>query len=197
MRVVPKPYLYCNKRKRRGAERIDQGRSPRGGLRVRRAGSGGARPSFSGVSPKAGTGRPAPVGRARERRRPSRPPRRAEARKRRDRGSVASMDRGEAPGLRLGSACGPGRSAGTAGRPRIRAGAKRQLGGSLPPGIPPSPSALPRWSCRHPVCGSVSRPRRGGGAYNTELVAAKGPSPDGEAPRGPRDGRQKLSEKSS
>ena len=55
--------------------------------------------------------------------------------------------------------------------------------------------ALPRWSCRHPVCGRVSRPRVAGGAYNTELAAAKGRSPEGGAPRGPRDGREKLSEK--
>ena len=61
----------------------------------------------------------------------------------------------------------------------------------------PAPSALPRWSCRHPVRGRVSRPRRAGGAYNTELAAAKGRSPEGGAPRGPRDGREKLSEKSS
>ena len=59
------------------------------------------------------------------------------------------------------------------------------------------PSAPPRWSCRHPVCGRVSRTRGAGGAYNTELAAAKGRSPEGGAPRGPRDGREKLSEKSS
>ena len=35
------------------------------------------------------------------------------------------------------------------------------------------------------------------GAYNTELAAAKGKSPEGGAPCGPRDGREKLSEKSS
>ena len=89
--------------------------------------------------------------------------------------AVASMGRGEAPGL--------------------RGGAKRQVGGSPPAPHPPVPSALPRWSCRHPVCGRVSRPRRAGGAYNTELAAAKGRSPEGGAPRGPRDGREKLSEK--
>ena len=165
MRVVPKPYLYCNKRKRRGAERIDQGRSPRGGPRGRRAGSGGARPSFSGVSPKAGTGRPrAPVGRAPERRRPSRPPRRAKARKRRASGVVPYMDRGETLGARCDYVYGPGRNA-SSGAPSRRES-------------PPSPSALPRWSCRHPVCGRVSRPRRGGGAYNTELVAAEGKAPE-------------------
>ena len=43
---------------------------------------------------------------------------------------------------------------------------------------PGTPSALPRRSCRHPVCGRVSRPRRGGGAYNTELVAAEGKAPE-------------------
>ena len=59
------------------------------------------------------------------------------------------------------------------------------------------PPAPPRWSCRHPVRGRVSRPRRAGGAYNAELAAAKGRSPEGGAPRGPRDGREKLSEKSS
>ena len=62
---------------------------------------------------------------------------------------------------------------------------------------PPSARAPPRWSCRHPVCGRVSRTRGAGGAYNTELAAAKGRSPEGGAPRGPRDGRKKLSEKSS
>ena len=177
--AVPKPYLYRNERKRPGAERIDQGRSPRGGPRVRRAGSGGGRP-FLAMSPKAGTERPrAPVARAPERRRSSRPPRRAEARKRRASGAVMHGGRSEAPRLRGCSIYGPRRSAGTAGRPRMRGGAKRLAKGSLAPGIPSVPSALPRWSCRHPVCGRVSRPRRGGGAYNNELVAAKGRSPEG------------------
>ena len=76
----------------------------------------------------------------------------------------------------------------------MRGGAKRPADAALPP---ETPSAPPRWSCRHPVCGRVSRPRRAGGAYNTELAAAKGRSPEGGAPRGPRDGREKLSEKSS
>ena len=79
----------------------------------------------------------------------------------------------------------------------MRGGAKRQPDAALPSEIPRHPSAPPRWSCRHPVCGRVSRPRRAGGAYNTELAAAKGRSPEGGAPRGPRDGREKLSEKSS
>ena len=75
--------------------------------------------------------------------------------------AVASMGRGEAPGL--------------------RGGAKRQVDAALR--LRP-PSALPRWSCRHPVCGRVSRPRVAGGAYNTELAAAKGRSPEGGgAPR--------------
>ena len=72
--------------------------------------------------------------------------------------------------------------------PGLRAGTKRQPDAAIP-------SAPPRWSCRHPVCGRVSRPRRAGGAYNTELAAAKGRGPEGGAPRGPRDGREKLSEK--
>ena len=88
--------------------------------------------------------------------------------------AVAPMGRGETPGPR-----------GEAKRPADAALRLRP------------PSALPRWSCRHPVCGRVSRPRRAGGAYNTELAAAKGRSPEGGAPRGPRDGREKLSEKSS
>ena len=97
----------------------------------------------------------------------------------------------QAPDLRGGRAYGPGRNAGAAGR------------GEAPTRCRPSartarhPSAPPRWSCRHPVCGRVSRPRRAGGAYNAELAAAKGRSPEGGAPRGPRDGREKLSEKSS
>ena len=72
----------------------------------------------------------------------------------------------------------------------MRGGAKRQPDAAIP-------SALPRWSCRHPVCGRVSRTRGARGAYNTELAAAKGRGPEGGAPRGPRDGREKLSEKSS
>lgn len=79
----------------------------------------------------------------------------------------------------------------------MRGGAKRQPDAALPAPHPHVPSALPRWSCRHPVCGRVSRTRGAGGAYNTELAAAKGRSPEGGAPRGPRDGREKLSEKSS
>ena len=79
----------------------------------------------------------------------------------------------------------------------MRGGAKRRPDAALPSASPPSAFAPPRWSCRHPVCGRVSRPRRAGGAYNTELAAAKGLSPEGGAPRGPRDGRKKLSEKSS
>ena len=79
----------------------------------------------------------------------------------------------------------------------MRAGAKRQPDAAQAPEITPSSSAPPRWSCRHPVCGRVSRPRRAGGAYKTELAAAKGRGPEGGAPRGPRDGREKLSEKSS
>ena len=95
----------------------------------------------------------------------------------------------QAPGLWGGSIYGPRRSARTAGRGETP-------GRCRPPAShPPFPSALPRWSCRHPVCGRVSRPRRAGGAYNTELAAAKGRSPEGGAPRGPRDGREKLSEK--
>ena len=104
----------------------------------------------------------------------------------------------QAPDLRGGCVYGhgPRRNAGTAGRPCMRAGAKRQPDAALPPASP-APSAPPRWSCRHPVCGRVSRPRRAGGAYNTELAAAEGRGPEGGAPRGPRDGREKLSEKSS
>ena len=94
----------------------------------------------------------------------------------------------QAPDLRGGRVYGPGRNAGAAGRGKTP-------GRCRPPAR--SPSASPRWSCRHPVCGRVFRPRRAGGAYNTELAAAKGRSPEGGAPRGPRDGRKKLSEKSS
>ena len=103
----------------------------------------------------------------------------------------------QAPDLRGGRAYGPGRNARIAGRPRMRGGAKRPADAALPPEPPPSASAPPRWSCRHPVCGRVSRTRGARGAYNTELAAAKGRSPEGGASRGPRDGRQKLSEKSS
>ena len=101
-------------------------------------------------------------------------PRRAETRKRRTSGAVASMDmdRAETPGL--------------------RGGAKRQPDAALPPESPAIPSAPPRWSCRHPVCGRVSRTRRAGGAYTTELAAAKGRSPEGGAPRGPRDCRKNF-----
>ena len=70
----------------------------------------------------------------------------------------------------------------------MRGGAKRQPDAAIP-------SAPPRWSCRHPVCGRVSRPRRAGGAYNTELAAAKGRSPEGGAPRGPRDSRKNFLKK--
>ena len=97
----------------------------------------------------------------------------------------------QAPDLRGGRVYGPGRNAGAAGR------GETPGRGLIPRPASPAPSALPRWSCRHPVCGRVSRPRRAGGAYNTELAAAKGRSPEGGAPRGPRDGREKLSEKSS
>ncbi len=82
-------------------------------------------------------------------------------------------------------------------RPRMRGGAKRPADAAQAPASPPSARAPPRWSCRHPVCGRVSRTRGAGGAYNTELAAAKGRGPEGGAPRGPRDGREKLSEKSS
>ena len=94
----------------------------------------------------------------------------------------------QAPDLRGGRVYGPGRNAGAAVRGKTP-------GRCRPPAR--HPSALPRWSCRHPVCGRVSRPRVARGAYNTELAAAKGRSPEGGAPRGPRDGREKLSEKSS
>ena len=94
-----------------------------------------------------------------------RPPQRVEARKRRASGAVASMDRSEAPGLRAVMSMDRGETP-------VR-------GLASCPASPPSTSALPRRSCRHPVCGRVSRPRRAGGAYNTELVAAKGRGPDG------------------
>ena len=137
-----------------------QRESTRDGRRGAARAEGGRAPEaavflFSGCPPKAGTGRPrAPAGRAPERRRSSRPP------------------------------GGPRRaSAGPPGLLRLWTGAKRQFRAPFPPRIPPRlPSALPRRSCRHPVCGRVSRPRRGGGAYNTELVAAKGPSPEAMRP---------------
>ena len=84
---------------------------------------------------------------------------------------------------------------GDAGRPCMRGGAKRQPDAAQAPEITPSARAPPRWSCRHPVCGRVSRPRGAGGAYNTELAAAKGRSPEGGAPRGPRDGRKNFLKK--
>ena len=77
----------------------------------------------------------------------------------------------------------------------MRGGAKRQPDAALPAPHPHGPSALPRWSCRHPVCGRVSRTRGAGAAYNTELAAAKGRSPEGGAPRGPRDGRKNFLKK--
>ena len=97
-------------------------------------------------------------------------------------GAAAPMGRGETPGLRGGPHAGRGEAPARC-RPSARTARH--------------PSAPPRWSCRHPVCGRVSRPRGAGGAYNAELAAAKGRSPEGGAPRGPRDGREKLSEKSS
>ena len=78
--------------------------------------------------------------------------------------------------------------------PGLRGGAKRQPDAAQAP-EPPSARAPPRWNCRHPVCGRVSRTRRAGGAYNTELAAAKGRSPEGGAPRGPRDGRKNFLKK--
>ena len=74
----------------------------------------------------------------------------------------------------------------------MRGGAKRQ-----PDAVqaPETSSALPRWSCRRPVCGRVSRPRGARGAYTAELAAAKGKSPEGGAPRGPRDGRKNFLKK--
>ena len=98
----------------------------------------------------------------------------------------------QAPDLRGGCVYGPGpsRNAWAPGAARMRGGAKRPADAAIP-------SAPPRWSCRHPVRGRVSRTRRARGAYNAELAAAKGRSPEGGAPRGPRDGREKLSEKSS
>ena len=89
---------------------------------------------------------------------------------------VAPMGRGETPGP--------------------RGEAKRLADAALPPETPPSPrSAALELSASCVRAGF--RPRRAGGAYNTELAAAKGRSPEGGAPRGPRDGREKLSEKSS
>ena len=72
-------------------------------------------------------------------------------------GAVMNAGRSEAPG------------------PRGEAPARRR-----PP--PETTSAPPRWSCRHPVRGRVSRPRGARGAYNTELAAAKGRSPEGGGP---------------
>ena len=76
----------------------------------------------------------------------------------------------------------------------MRDGAKRQPDAALPPAILP----LHRAGVVGILCAG-GFPARGapGGAYNAELAAAKGKSPEGGAPRGPRDGRQKLSEKSS
>ena len=77
----------------------------------------------------------------------------------------------------------------------MRGGAKRQPDAALPPEPPAIPSAPSGWSCRHPVRGRVSRTRGAGGAYNTELAAAKGRSPEGGAPRGFRDGRANFLKK--
>lgn len=89
----------------------------------------------------------------------------------------------QAPDLRGGRAYGLGRNA----RP-------------TPPKRPnrPRPPPLYRAGVVGILCaGGFPAPGAPGGAYNTELVAAKGKSPEGGAPRGPRDGREKLSEKSS
>ncbi len=77
----------------------------------------------------------------------------------------------------------------------MRGGAKRQPDAARIPAI-----SLPlyRAGVVGILCaGGFPARRAPGGAYNTELAAAKGRSPEGGAPRGPRDGRQKLSEKSS
>ena len=79
----------------------------------------------------------------------------------------------------------------------MRGGAKRQPDAALPP-EPPAILPLRRAGVVGILCaGGFPAPWGAGGAYNTELAAAKGRSPEGGAPRGPRDGRQKLSEKSS
>lgn len=168
-------------------ERIDQERSPRG-LPARKAGGpGGGRSSLGRL-----------------------PPPREAWRKR----TGESRRQGEAPLAWRRRGRPPARRQAPISlliyrklnRPRLWAGAKRRGCGAgrsaspMPPKRPkppPSARAPPRWSCRHPVCGRVSRTRGAGGAYNTELAAAKGRGPEGGAPRGPRDGRKKLSEKSS
>ena len=109
-------------------------------------------------------------------------PRRAETRKRRISGAVASMDmdRGETPGLRGGLAYGAGRSA-----------------SPMPPKRPksPHPPALHPAGVVGILCAGGKPARAAPGAYNTELAAAKGRSPEGGAPRGPRDGRKNFLKK--
>ena len=76
----------------------------------------------------------------------------------------------------------------------MRGGAKRQPDAALRLRPPP----LYRAGVVGILCaGGFPAPGAPGGAYNTELAAAKGKSPEGGEPRGPRDGREKLSEKSS
>ena len=91
-------------------------------------------------------------------------------------------------------------------RPRLWAGAKRPGCGAvrsaspMPPSRPNRPPSPPlhRAGVVGILCAGGSPARAvPGGAYNAELAAAKGRSPEGGAPRGPRDGREKLSEKSS
>ena len=99
-------------------------------------------------------------------------PRRAETRKRRTSGAVASMDmdrgdagRGEAPARRRPPIRNP---------PSFRSAALELSASCVRAGFPP--------------------PGRRG-AYNAELAAAKGRSPEGGAPRGPRDGRENFLKK--
>ena len=104
---------------------------------------------------------------------------------------------GQAPGPRGGLACGPSRNAGHTVRLCLWAEEKRQLGGSLPPGTPRPPPL-----CRAGVVGILCAGRfPARAAAGERIIPNSSPRrarpPRGEAPRGPRDGRQKLSEKSS
>ena len=181
----------------------------RGGSRGRRSGSGGGRPSFSGV-PKTGTGRPrVPVARVLETAAFSRE------------GRVLAQRRDRVPpanatlyiGGRAGRLGGPRRaSAEPPGRFHIWTEAKRRdcaaaphpdrgetPGRRLPPARnPPIPSPLYRAGVVGILCAGGFPARA---APGERIIPNSSPrraqAPRREAPRGPRDGRRKLSEKSS
>ena len=99
----------------------------------------------------------------------------------------------QAPDLRGGRVYGHGSR--RCVRPRMRGGAKRQPVAAQAP-EPPAILPLRRAGVVGILCAG-GFPARGspGGAYNAELAAAKGRSPEGGAPRGPRDGRKNFLKK--